>query len=840
MNHALNRMRFGVVYLLTLLLQFLAQAQQHNLPGDIIVSSKVNADFGLLNNQAVLNALSASGEKAVQDLELVYRVEISARLSSTGNDFDEWIIQVNPVFKRGDVVYRNFNLASVLIPDLCRLRLGNSNFSSGQNSDDLMAGSPVLLRLPTGIIQPLFSIDYFSYSNTRRNEVLKHISVINQYWASVKLIDSLLSQAERGDAESKSGYAELFAARDKLRKASINAGKVLQQTSIFNTADPAGLDKRLVAAGRLMTRYQTLMLDYRDPREKNARLIARAIGRQQLNYINASLKGDYRDNEFMLNMSRLWPDDQLMVQFERIGSDESDVSGSQALFMEEVRLADSLLQRSDYVFALNFYEDALGWARLSGLNVPYDQVNERLETARLGLLRSHLHIAARAVEKGNMQLAETYRDRASLYASVRKSEQLVQKLPQQSDDLVRAYIRQAQQLADQKRYQEAIRMYEQASAAARDFYNIEHELAITEGLFRTHRLVYIDLVNEAEELHQAGRMDEARRRLQQALAYRADHPEYLRTSMEAVQLQQKIGQGGALPPLPTGDRRAQTFPASRPSQAAQEARQEILRRIPDVQLRAWSNDLPEAWRMYDELLRMQKENLLENDTELRQAFAGLDERLIERICLNHKLNIQDWIQKSRQDLQKGIVEGVEKKLTDAVETANSNRGCNLDASEAQQLLDRLGPVFVYNREYQQVLKAIAEQGIKSAAPLYIAFDRDVGKYEADRFGIRHVNFDTFVRSQNSLAVLLQAAEFYLEQMNDEALMGLITLLPGYQFSRNEATSLLQRSATLFAVADHTRGIGRYRMIINDMARTDPRMITLQKAYRTAFRQLNGR
>ncbi|MCE1201554.1 MAG: tetratricopeptide repeat protein [Bacteroidia bacterium] len=832
-----NPIRLLSVFLLTTMLLFTASAQQHSKSSVFIINSKTNASFGLLGNQAILNALSASGEKAVQDISLYYQVAVLAQISNAGNDFDEWTLLVKPEFARGDAMYRSFSLDGVLIPDRCRLRVDNVVYSATSGSGEIAVGNQVLLRLPKSNSSPVFTIDYLSFSNTRRNEVLQLIGLVNQYWASVKLLDSLLGQGERGDAESRAGYAGLFAARDKLRKAGLNAGNVLQQTGIFAPADPAGLGQRLAATGRLMTRYQTLLLDYRDPRDKNARQIAGAIGRQQLQYIRASLKGDYRDNELMLNMSRLWPDDQLLAQFERMGSDESDVSGAQALFAEEVRLADSLLARSDYAFALNFYEDALGWARLSGLNVPYTQVNDRLETARLGLLRSHLHIAARAVETGNMQLAETYRDRASQYASVRKSEQLAKKLPQQSDDLVKAYIRQAQQLADQKRYQEAIRMYEQAAAAARDFYNIEHELAITEGLFRTHRLVYMDLVKEAEELHNAGRTEDARRRLQQALAYRADHPEYLRTSMEAVQLQQKIGQGGALPPVSSAERRNTAMSVGRSAQASQEVKQEILRRIPDVQLKAWSNDLPEAWRMYDELIRLQKENFLENDAELKRAFAALDERLIERICLNHRLNIQDWTQKARQDLQRGIVEGVEKMLRDAVETANSNRGCNLDASEAQLMLDRLGPVFAYNREYQTVLKAISEQGIKKAASLYMAFDRDVARFEPERYGIKHQSFDDFVRSQNSLPVLLQAADFYLEQMNDEALMGLIRLLPDFQFRRDEVSELLQKSAALFAVADKARGIGRHGMVINDLIKTDSRLAPLQKAYKSALRQL---
>jgi tetratricopeptide (TPR) repeat protein len=812
-------------------------AQHQHQQCDFIISSKTNSSFGLLNNQAVLNALAASGDKSVQDIELVYQVRVAAQLSKPANDFDEWTVQIIPILKQGDAVYRSFNMATLLLPDVCRLNADNLLFSASQGLNEIPAGSQVLLRVPKGQTRPVFDVDYVSFSATKRTEILKHIGLVNQYWASVKLIDSLLQQAERGDNELRSGYVGLFSSRDKLRKASINASNVMQQLASFSSTDPAGLNQRLIAAGRLMTRYQTLMQDYRDPRDKNARQIARAIGRQQLQYINASLTGDYRDNDFLLKMSRLLPDDQLLAQFERIGSDENDVSGSYALFAEELRLADSLLQRSDYAFALNFYEDAMGWAQLSGLNVPYNQVNERLETARLGLLRSHLHIAARAVEKGNIQLAETYRDRASQYTSIRKSEQLVQKLPEQSNDLVRAYIRQAQQLADQKRYQEAIRMYEQAAAAARDFYNIEHELAITEGLFRTHRMVYMDLVKDAEELHNAGRVDDARRRLQQALAYRADHPEYLRTSMEAVQLQQKIGQGEALPKASPGQLRTPTFPVTRPAQAALEARQEILRRIPDVQLKAWSNDLPEAWRMYDELLRLQKENQLENDAELRKAFAALDERLIERICLNHKLNIKEWIQKSRQDLQRGIVEGVEKMLIDAVETANSNRGCNLDASEAQQMLDRLGPVFVYNRNYQQVLKAIAEQGIKNAAPLYLAFDRDVAKSDIERFGIKHQDFEAFVRSQNSLPVVLQAAEFYLEQMNDEALMSFLELLSSFNFRRDEVANLFERSGKLFAVADHTKGEVRYSFIINNMVRNDKRFAPLQKAFRSAFKQL---
>ncbi|MBK9290426.1 MAG: tetratricopeptide repeat protein [Bacteroidetes bacterium] len=800
------------------------------------INSRTNAQHQLRGNQAVLSALAASGDKDVQDLELRYRLSLEATLSQAGNDFYEWKVQLIPEFTGGDATYRQFDLSRVLVPDRCRLQADGRVYANVQGSDETSLGSAFRLRLPGHTRHPVFSVDYLSFSGQRRDEIIQHIGNVNQYWASVKLLDSLLLHAERGEADLRAGFAGLFAARDKLRKAILNARQSLEKSYQYGANDPADLQQRLHAAERFMTRYKTLLQDYRDPRDKNARLIARAIGQAQTTYLRASIKGDYRDNELMLSMSRLWPDDQLLAQFERMGSDESEMPGTQALFAEEVRLADSLLAKSDYAFALNFYEDALSWAKLSGLQVNAPSLNEKMDAARLGLLRSHLHIAARAVATGNMQLAENYRDKAAQYATVRKSEQLAQQLPRQSDDLVKAYIRQAQQLTDQKRYQEAIRMYEQAAAAARDFYNIEHELAITEGLFRTHRMVYMDLVKEAEELHNAGRTEDARRRLQQALAYRADHPEYLRTSMEAVQLQQKIGQGSAIPLPPTNERR--TFPqTSAQTQAAQEAKREILRRIPEVQLKAWTNDLPEAWRMYDELLQLQKTHLLDNDAELRKAFVELDERLIERICLNHRLNIQEWTQKARQDLQRGILSGVEKMLTDAVEVANSNRGCKLDATEAQQMLERLAPVFAYQREYQQVLDAIATRGIREAAPLYITFDRSVAASNAERFGIRHQNFDSFVRSQNSLQVLLQAAEYYLEQMNDEALLGLIALLPEYQFRRDEVMPLLQRAATLFAVADRTKGVGRNGMAISDLARTDQRLLPLQKAYRQAIRQL---
>lgn len=841
MNIMSIRIRLLAFYLIGLIgpLSVCAHQTEHSVV--LTISSKTNAAFNLLNNQAVLNALAQSGEKAVHDMELRYRVSISAQRTKQGSEFDEWSFCAMPHFESGDAIYRAFDLSALLLPDRCRLKVVNTGYSLVLEPDEIPVGSPVTVRVSRHDVQPVFQVDYLSFSTAKRNELLKHVGTINQYWASAKLTDSLLHQAERNEAESRISFSALFAARDKMRKANLNASNVLRQTQSYTPNDPHGLAGRLSAVERLMIRYQTLMKEYRDQREKNGYRIANAIGKQQLQFLRASLKGDYRDNELLLNMSRLWPDEQLLAQFKSIGIDDSDGSGTLALYEEEVRLADSLLARADYAFALNFYEDAMNWARYSDLNVPLNAMAHRMESARLGLLRSHLHIAARAVETGNMQLAETYRDRALQFASIRKSEQLAQQLPKQSDDLVKAYIRQAQHLADQKRYQEAISMYEQAAAAARNFYNIEHELAITEGLFRTHRLVYMELVHEAEEMHNKGRVEEARRRLEQALAYRADHPEYLRTSMEAVQLQQKIGQGGALPTSSLSDRRNTTFPLlARQTQASQEAKRQILQRIPDVQLKAWSNELPEAWRMYDELIRIQKENQLENDAELKQAFAALDERLIERICLNHRLNIQEWLQKSRHDLQRGIVEGVEKMLTDAVETANNNRGCQLDASEAQQLLNRLGPVFAYNREYMRVLKAISEQGIKNAAPLYLAFDRDVKRFEPERYGIKHQNFDAFVRSQNSLPVLLQAAEYYLEQMNDEALMGLIELLPGFTFRREEVALLLQRSASLFAVADNAQGIGRYGLRISDLVKTDNRFIPLQKAYRSDVKKLRGK
>lgn len=842
---------FFFLFVASFLLMHTAAAQQTKTV-TLGVSSKSNSTNGLLINQSIINTLSTGQSKAVQDMEISYNITYS---SYAGNNDNSLWIRLHRIEIFGDQIYRQFTLGPALTPDIFLGQINAVNkgsetfkltFQTGTNDQRIsyVAGNE-------SIASANISFTAVSFTEEARDRINQKVSLINEYWALSNLADSLLKQSETREAQITASIIPVFIFRDYLRKTILLFDALIAKESLnIHNVDPANLIAKREKLQRLYTRYNTIAASLMNgfmADETFAETFTNSFTGFQLQTIRRSLRADYRDSDLLVKSARFYPDLELKRHIDQFGSNTEMIAGQ--LFVTMIKKADSLIEQADYSNAISFYEDALAFVAMFNFSYDIPSVQERLDAARIGMLQSHLRIAARAVESGNEQLATIYKAKSSTFANSQFNEDHISMISEQPTELIKTYLRKGNLMLDQRRYAEAIQFFESAHTAAQNYYNTGFNETIIQGLFAAHRFVYLDLVQQAEQHYVAGKRQDADRRLQQALDYRADHAAYLRTSMEAVYLQNRVNASNQnLTAASTSfydNRLIEQLTAAgmggyplQPRLSREDAKKQILSELPVVQLKAWANNLDEAWSLYGQLAEMRDSFNLQQDADIVSTFNELDKRMIERICLNHKFRHDDLIEQAKRMIQLMDVSKLEATLREALSIAVNNQGCLLTDEEARLMIARYEPLFLYQKAYSEVLNVLFNRGVYFAIPAYESLDKTIEMYQLQNFGVKHLSFSEFIRKQNNSSLTLQTMRYFIDEMNADRLAFYIDILANQQFNIDQAREIIEKAATLLAVADHAAEQKPYGLFVRSLASSDRRFVILQRQFERSSKQLS--
>ncbi|MDP3443451.1 MAG: hypothetical protein Q8T08_11390, partial [Ignavibacteria bacterium] len=556
--------------------------------------------------------------------------------------------------------------------------------------------------------------------------------------------------------------------------------------------------------------------------------------------------------------SKLYMDNQFTLMLDNISPKADKSLAASKLYLSLIQMADSMFSASDFSNSVSFYEDAKMLESNYGFAQNKDELNDRIDSAKLGLLQSYLRIASRAVETGNEVLANSYKQKSNAFVSGHQQENLIGQLSEQSDELIQTYIRKAKENIDYHRYSQAIQLFESALASAKNFYNTKFNEQITNGLFIAYRNLFLELVKNAENYYAAGRSVDAKFALQQAINYREDHIVYLRTSNEASYLQNKMNENsslsismidvqnaqnaqnqqvlvgnGLIDPNTNYDKSNEVFD----KQTVEYARDLILQKASNAGIKVWGNALDEAWKIYDDAIALQKKYRLEADVEINNAFADLDAMIIERICLNNNFRVQDLMKEAKNKIALRNYENLSELLDEVIRVGTNNQGCDLNITEANDLNEKYYQFFQYQKDYAEILSKLFNYGLKSVIEAYINFDQNIDKYQLERYGYQHTTIKLFIEIQQNSIYTLQLIDYYIELINADAVIDYIQILKQQDFAKTETIEMQQKAGSLIAVSDHAQGLNepekRIEMIVGD----DKRLSELKKVYLRSIKEL---
>ncbi len=801
----------------------------------ITINDKNTPGFDDKTRRQLLGMLTSGNESQQRDWETRIQIPFEFSAVSTGFNERKLRLKLDQPQVSGQTEYRHFPLGKLLYPDILS---GWVALTVSERTRFQKTITDLPFELDLGLFQPNLAaqasggVESMGYSEQKLDALQEALMQANQYWALSEYVQKLLAKTSSEENASLNDVAQLFLRREQLRKSLY----LLKETTSLSWmeqsgADPAGLWKQAAALQRNLVRYTTLLEQAAGGYEQLNQIVA-VYRADMVRSLRAALQNDFRNHELLLKTGRLLPDSNfysLSALFDKAGAQKGI---AEALAFEVVSLADSLHQANDFANAYGYYEDAMQVLQSRGHVSAANEVKERAQASRLGLLRSYLQIASKAISAGNETLARSYQQKSKAFIQKHPQNGLVNRIAAESDELLKTYLRKANYLIDQKQYAQAIALLEEANALTQTYYNLNYQEQINLALFNVYRLVFVELVSEARAYLSAGELVEAERRLSYALDYQKDHLAFLRTSTEAFHLQNEIQAQKQLAAFPNLNDVNKPVGAEFGS-----VENTVLQMIEEARLKVWANEMDAAWGLYQKATDLAVKNHLDKKPNIRDAFRRLDQGMVERICLNNRFRLDDLMKAAEKMIAQREYTSLEATLNEAIEIQAGNQGCYLDASKAKQLLANYADLFRYQHDFQSVTSLLYSNGFTAAIPQYLLFDQQISQYHLERFGAEHVRLFDFVRSQHNPVYTLQMLSYHLNHLDTLETVAYIQMLAGLTFDWASASNLFEKAASLLAVSDAEHGLANPEKRVLELVGNDRRFDVFRKTYLRAMKQL---
>ncbi len=789
----------------------------------------------------MLSALTGGNEELMKNWNTSIRLQFGFLIKHEHTG-DQLVLRLGQVQIGGTSTYREFDISAYLTPDLFSGYVQLSEMERVEFKASFVGESQeaVLFPAPIQLRQPIRGrVGDAAYTTERIEATQKLMAQVNQYWALSGHLREVMDISRSAENNAGENLADLFLQRERIRKGMLllkeTAGLDFMQKA---DKDPASLWNIFPDLQRMLVRYNTLLSNASqttEVSEEMIRMVANLYRKDMTMRLKKMFSADFRDHELLHKTIRLMPDSALYSATNSIRAANNAENLTEILAQEVMALGDSLIGADDFANALMFFEDAQKVYHELGVTQAESGARAKAETARLGLLRSYLRIAAKALESGNETLAQQYQQKSAAFVQRYPQNGLVNRIASESDELIKTYLRKANLLLDQKQYLQAINILEEVSGIARAYYNLHHQEQINQALFIAYRQVYLELVDEAASYLAAGELTEAEIRLNYALNYQRDHSLYLKTSTETIALQNQISlfrqnQSNVQPGLFQNSQNAS-------SADTYDAEQKILSLLQDAMLKVWANELEAAWTLFEQADAMAKSGHLEKKKTVAQAFQQLDQRMVERICLNHRFEVEELTNKAKLMIASKEFSLLEQTLMQAVKLQTENQGCALNVDEARHMLDEFADLIRYINDYQQLTDVLYTSGLVALIPHYTFFDTQVAAYQLERFGVKHPYLHDFVRTQNNGNMTLQTLAYFVERMDTLEVAKYIAMLHSQDFSVAQSLELQEKAASVLAVSDHSRQITDAEMRCFGLVGDDDRFTVFRKTYLRSFKYL---
>lgn len=819
----------------------------------------------------LLFLLTNGNPKQLSNIKIDYQVFPVIKLEHTQFTTTEVVLLLNKVIVGGDTMYRGFSVAPSLIPDCYQ---GSYKlFQEGKVVQDkqftiknLVIGKPLKIGYSDTDRNAKLNLEGdltgFQFSAQAQEKIENHLGLINDYWSSCLLIDSLMQDIRNQNIANSSNASELFVYWDKCRKVIRTSNEITGNQQLhLSVNDPGSLVAKIGQVQRLQTRLMTLFdneLQHQNSFQLNP------VAASYINTLNkdraTSLRVGFYDMNIFSKVSEIQSDTDFINMIRSLRSSSGDQLLAQLIYTQYFRSAEELFQKEDLAPAVIILTD-LKRMESDFPEISVDpRVTEMLGKAKEGLLSSYLQIASRAMNDNNYEMAGKYHRKAEKFRKQYYDSETIQRTNDVSTNLVQAYIAKANKLKSEGKMDEAIAMFEKALLTSQEFGNESQKVAIQNSLKEIHKKRYLGLVEQADSQFHDGLIENAEETNNQALTYRENNIVYLEEATEAIELQRKIKQPGMYNIIEEGMSAARLGQAHKAledyqkalamadefqlvmdapidSLAQAAAKKQIVETIRSANSKVWANKLNEALEISSTASEMQIKYHLEGDSLINDEFRRLNSKMIQQACNTHKQKFDELMDLAEKEIRQKRFDEFATNLQEAIDIGKQNQGCQFDLKTAAKYAEQYKKLLEYQSAYNQVMQTMYSDGFGMAIESYDQLDKEIDRFRLNDYGIKHLTVLQFIENQQNSGLSRIAFEYFVEKEETASALFCFNLLQKQSEDDEQTYSYQMKLSELLAIRDAVLPVkSGPEYLAEQYFGSDRRNKSLRQAYLKAYKK----
>lgn len=239
----------------------------------------------------------------------------------------------------------------------------------------------------------------------------------------------------------------------------------------------------------------------------------------------------------------------------------------------------------------------------------------------------------------------------------------------------------------------------------------------------------------------------------------------------------------------------------------------ILDLINKAEFETWANRMANADSLLNEALMMQEKYSQEDNLELNSAFAYLQYKMKNRVCVNLGNKIFELQKKSENRIKTKKYAEADFFVTESLTLIKDNPDCEIDNSKIKEIELKYQPAFEFAHKMAEIDLVFNSGDFPEMVSDYILADDFYQNNNISKFGTDKPDLREFVSKKKQEGLTIATIDYYIKEQNYEEAFFYLNILKESGFSSKAARDLQesvgkglsQRGQYTYHVEKYTKG-----------------------------------
>lgn len=395
----------------------------------------------------------------------------------------------------------------------------------------------------------------------------------------------------------------------------------------------------------------------------------------------------------------------------------------------------------------------------------------------------------------------------------------IQKLDETELLLFNAYVTAGKLLSQQKKYNQALENFNQASVLCATNPTINCSEELTNGIYSTKYSIYSDMLHEASIMLEKPEI--AEEKFFEAVRFQelnnlehSPRADGIILSIKQKQYDNLIQDGFNLNKQNAFDQSLISFDKATAIEMSYKvkvnrklqtyivfaAKSQSMAFIKAGHLKVASNNLPEARNLYKTAKGMILRYELSLDLELKTAIDELNGKIFSQECQNKLDEYNSIVEKAGTFVPNKKFIEARKEFDKAIKFAKENEECEINIQQASDKRSEILPGAVYQDLLNRVNSEISQGNCSNAVDKYLELEKYFYENKVSVLGVEHVEFHEFYKKQNFYCVQF-LVNYYLEKNKLDKSLDMLKVLEKIAYHKKYTKNSQRTLGTQLAIAD---------------------------------------